>query len=61
MDETRELAIRKMVERASDLGANAIIGVRFSTIFLLSGFAEIFVCGTAVVLKEIKGAGCEAI
>ena len=52
MEETRELAIKKMIERAKELGANAIIGVRFSTLPLLSELVETLVYGTAAKIEE---------
>lgn len=46
--EAREAALKEMVEEAEQLGANAIIGIRFSTANITSGAAEIVVYGTAV-------------
>jgi uncharacterized protein YbjQ (UPF0145 family) len=37
-----------MVVEAEEKGANAIIGVRFSTSSIAAGAAEIYVYGTAV-------------
>lgn len=45
---TREEAIAEMIREAKALGANAIIGVRFSTTSVTSGAAEIIAYGTAV-------------
>jgi uncharacterized protein YbjQ (UPF0145 family) len=49
--ESREQAIDRMIEEAQKLGANAIIGVRFSTTEVMQGAAEIMVFGTAVVIE----------
>ncbi|MBN2594204.1 MAG: YbjQ family protein, partial [Sedimentisphaerales bacterium] len=49
--ESREQAIDRMIEEAQKLGANAIIGVRFSTTEVMQGAAEIMVFGTAVVVE----------
>lgn len=49
--ESREQAIDRMVEEAQKLGANAIIGLRFSTTEVMQGAAEIMVFGTAVVVE----------
>ncbi|MGQ9675898.1 MAG: YbjQ family protein [Chloroflexota bacterium] len=49
--ESREQAIERMVEEARGLGANAVIGVRFSTSSVMSGAAEMLVYGTAVVIE----------
>jgi uncharacterized protein YbjQ (UPF0145 family) len=40
-----------MIESAQDLGANAIVGVKFSTSQVMSMAAEILVYGTAVVVE----------
>lgn len=52
MGEAREQAIDRMKEEAENLGANAIICVRFSTSYIMSNAAEILVYGTAVVVEE---------
>jgi uncharacterized protein YbjQ (UPF0145 family) len=49
--ESREQAIDRMIEEAQKLGANAIIGVRFSTTEIMLRAAEIMVFGTAVVVE----------
>jgi uncharacterized protein YbjQ (UPF0145 family) len=51
MGESREQAIDRMVERAEELGANAIIGIRFSTSEVMNAAAEILAYGTAVVIE----------
>lgn len=50
--ESREEALRRMVEQAEKLGANAIVGMRFMTAMVMSGAAEILAYGTAVVVEE---------
>ena len=50
--ESREQAIDRMVEQAVSLGANAVIGVRFSTSMVMGGAAELLAYGTAVVLSD---------
>lgn len=52
MAETREQAIDRMVAEAKALGANAIVGVRFSTSEMMHGAAEIIVYGTAVIVED---------
>ncbi len=49
--ESREQAMDRMVEHGKDLGANAVVGLRFSTSEVTSGAAEILVYGTAVVVE----------
>ena len=46
--EARKQAIDRMIEQAQELGANAIINVRFSTSSVAQGAAELYVYGTAV-------------
>ena len=48
LNEAREEALRRMVESAEELGADAIIGVRFTTSAIMAGSAELLVYGTAV-------------
>lgn len=50
--EAREQAIDRMVDEAEDLGANAILMIRFSTAEVMSGAAELMVYGTAVVVED---------
>jgi uncharacterized protein YbjQ (UPF0145 family) len=50
--EAREQALDRMVEDAEELGANAIVGVRFTTAEVMSAAAELLAYGTAVVLAE---------
>jgi len=48
MAESREQCLDRMREEAEKLGANAIIGVRFTTSSMMQGAAELLVYGTAV-------------
>ncbi len=51
MAEAREQAIQRMVEDAEKQGANAVVGMRFTTSMIMSGASEILAYGTGVVLK----------
>jgi len=51
MAEAREEAIQRMVEDAEKQGANAIIGMRFTTSMIMSNASEILAYGTGVVLE----------
>ena len=51
MAESREQALLRMKDRAKELGADAVVGVRFQTSMILSGTAELLVYGTAVRFK----------
>ena len=50
--ESRNEAIRRMTAQAKELGANAIVNVRFSTASVAQGAAEIFAYGTAVRVES---------
>ncbi len=52
MTESRAEATQRMVQEAESLGANAILGVRFTTSTVISGAAELLAYGTAVVVEE---------
>ncbi len=47
----REEAFNRMVNEAIDMGADAIIGIRYSTSMIMQGAAEMLAYGTAVKLK----------
>jgi uncharacterized protein YbjQ (UPF0145 family) len=51
MAEAREQALDRMVERAEELGANAVVDVRFSTSYIMGAASEILAFGTAVVIE----------
>ncbi|HHB76445.1 MAG TPA: YbjQ family protein [Desulfobulbus sp.] len=48
LSESRDQASRRMIRQATDLGANAVINVRFSTSSVAQGAAELYAYGTAV-------------
>jgi uncharacterized protein YbjQ (UPF0145 family) len=48
MAESREEAQKRMIERAGEMGANAITDVRFTTSMVMSNTSEILAYGTAV-------------
>ncbi len=48
MSEVRDAALEEMVAEAETLGANAVVGIRFSSSTISSGMAEIYVYGTAI-------------
>ena len=49
--ESREIALQRMSEKAEELGADAVINIRFMTSSIMGGAAEILAYGTAVSLK----------
>ncbi len=52
MAEAREQALDRMIAEARSLGANAVVGVRFATSFVMQGAAELLAYGTAVVVED---------
>ncbi|MGK7926803.1 MAG: YbjQ family protein [Spirulina sp.] len=48
LHEARQEALDRMIQQAQQLGANAIINVRFATSSVAQGAAELFAYGTAV-------------
>jgi uncharacterized protein YbjQ (UPF0145 family) len=48
LQESRNEAMERMVAQARELGANAVLNVRFSTSSVAQGAAELYVYGTAV-------------
>jgi len=51
LKESRDESIARMVSQAKQLGANAIVNIRFSTSSVASGAAELYVYGTAVTVE----------
>jgi uncharacterized protein YbjQ (UPF0145 family) len=52
LSESREIALDRMRKKAKELGADAVINVRFMTSAIAGGAAEIMAYGTAVKLKN---------
>ena len=50
--ESREQALDRMIEDAQKLGADAVVGVSFSTSVMSQGAAELMAYGTAVLIEE---------
>ncbi|MDA0330290.1 MAG: YbjQ family protein [Gemmatimonadetes bacterium] len=51
LTEARGEAIRRMSRQAEEMGANAIVNVRFGTSSVAQGAAELFAYGTAVTVE----------
>lgn len=49
--ESRRQSTERMIAQANELGANAILNVRFTTSAVTNGAAELYAYGTAVTLK----------
>ena len=52
MAEAREQSVDRMIDAAEELGANAIVGTRFTTSMVMSGAAELLATGTAVIVED---------
>ncbi len=50
--ESREQALDRMVEHAAEIGADAVVGVRFTTSVIMGGAAELLAVGTAVKVVD---------
>ena len=50
LTEARQIAMKRMVDEAQDLNADAVINVRFSSSSIMQGAAEVVAYGTAVRL-----------
>ena len=48
MNEARALATQRMVKQAEDLGADAVVCVRYASASIMQGAAEVIAYGTAV-------------
>jgi len=51
LEEAREAAMARMIKDAENLGADAVVNVRFMTSAITQGASEILVYGTAVKLQ----------
>lgn len=52
LTEARQIAMKRMVDEAEALGADAVINVRFSSSSMMQGAAEVMAYGTAVRIIE---------
>ena len=52
LNEARQMAVKRMVDAAELLEADAVINIRYGTSSVMSGAAEIIAYGTAVKIKE---------
>ncbi len=51
LTESRRQAIERMMAQADELGANAVVNVRFTTSAVTQGAAELYAYGTAVIVE----------
>lgn len=57
LTESRHEAMERMLAQAQQLGANAVLNVRFSTSAVTQGAAELYAYGTAVILQPAAKQG----
>ncbi|MCF5089354.1 MULTISPECIES: YbjQ family protein [Stenotrophomonas] len=53
-EQAREETYRDMVRHARQLGANAIIGMRYDATDVMTGLTEVLCYGTAVVVEPLR-------
>lgn len=51
----RAEAFNIMIQHGSEIGANAIIGMRYDATEIMAGVSEVLAYGTAVVVEPIEG------
>lgn len=53
-EQTRVDAFEIMIQHASEIGANAVIGARYDTTELAAGVTEVLAYGTAVIVEPVN-------
>ena len=52
LNEARQIALKRMVDEAKELGADAVIDIKYGSSQIMAGAAEVIAYGTAVKYKE---------
>ncbi len=52
MNEARAMATKRMVAEAEELGADAVVNIRYASAAVMQGAAEVMAYGTAVKFAE---------
>ena len=52
-EQTREDALQLMIKHGQEMGANAIINMRYDANEVMSGLTEVLAYGTAVVVEKV--------
>ena len=52
-EETRQHAFDRMVQHAAEMGANAVIGMRYDATEVMQGVTEVLCYGTAVKVERV--------
>ena len=53
-EKTRQEAFDLMLQHASEVGANAVVGARYGATEVMQGVTEVLAYGTAVVVEAVK-------
>ena len=53
-NESRQIAIERIIAKAEELGANAIVGLRLTSSSIMSGASEMVAYGTAVYIEDVE-------
>jgi len=53
-EQTRTDAFEIMIQHATEIGANAIVGARYDTTEIASGVTEVLAYGTAVIVEPLN-------
>jgi uncharacterized protein YbjQ (UPF0145 family) len=54
-EDTRKDAFEIMIQHATELGANAVVGARYDTTEISAGVTEVLAYGTAVIVEPTAG------
>ena len=54
-EKTREEAFDLMMQHAAQMGANAVIGIRYDATEVMQGVTEVLCYGTAAVVEHVSG------
>ncbi|MBD5477631.1 MAG: YbjQ family protein [Lachnospiraceae bacterium] len=53
LNQARQIAVKRMVDEAQAIGADAIVNVRYASSSVMQGAAEVIAYGTAVKYKNL--------
>ncbi|MBD5449871.1 MAG: YbjQ family protein [Lachnospiraceae bacterium] len=53
LNQARQIAVKRMVDEAQALGADAVVNVRYASSSVMQGAAEVIAYGTAVKYKNL--------
>ena len=54
-EKTRSEAFEMMIDHAGQIGANAVVGIRYDATEVMDGVTEVLCYGTAVVIERTAG------